>query len=313
MAVTGEVVCVGQALVDCIITGGISTGKAGSITLNPGGEALNEAVNVARLGHMASLVCGLGHDAAGHMLAVEAFNSGVDMNLAVISPAATTPVTLLLVDERGERQSVQSDAHALEFFHPDAGQFAGAKVVTMANLFRAPFIDNDESASFARTVKKNGAVLVADTKMPKGRQAAMDELKDVFPYIDYIFPNETEGAYYTGKTEPEDIISVFRDAGVKNVLLKTGSRGCFVRTDDEYFHVPAYDVKVVDGIGAGDAFSAGFICGLLEKMDVHRCCELATACAAICIGSKGATSGLRSRAQADAFMASGAKRRERLF
>jgi len=310
---TGEVVCVGQALVDCIITGDISTGKANSITLNPGGEALNEAVNISRLGHMVSLVCGLGSDAAGHMLAVEALNSGVDMNLAVISQTDKTPVTLLMVDEHGERQSVQSHAHEVSFFHPDASAFSGAKVITMANLFRAPFTDNGESAEFARKAKEQGAILVADTKLPKGRNASIDELKDVFPYIDYIFPNESEGAYYTGKTEPEDIISVFREAGVKNVLLKRGSRGCVVKTDGEYFHVPAYDVKVVDGIGAGDAFSAGFICGLLERMDVHQCCELATACAAICIGSAGATAGLHNRAQVESFMVSGAKRRERLF
>ena len=306
-----DIICTGTALVDCIFSGGDhSGGYVDSIALHPGGDAFNEAVNMARLGAECALYCGLGTDFAGGMLSETAEKAGVDMSLAQVCAEAATPVSGLFVDSRGERRSCVSAAHKIPFFRPDAEKCAGAKIVTMASLFRPPFNDPAFTAAFARGVKEMGALLYIDVKMPKNEQICLRDFADTVAMADFISPNETEAAYYSGASEPMAQARAFLDCGAKTVLLKLGGEGCLVVRESERFHVPAYEVPVADGVGAGDAFAAGLLTALSEGKPLREACEWATAAAAICVQSPGAVGGIRSRAQLEDFMKYPPKRRE---
>lgn len=308
-----DIICTGTALVDCIFSGGDhTTGYVESIALHPGGDAFNEAMNIARLGGKSALYCGLGTDFAGDMLAETAAKAGVDMALAEVCAEAATPVSGLFVDARGERRSCVSAAHKIPFFRPTAEKTAGAKIVTMASLFRPPFNDPAFTAAFARGVKEMGALLYIDVKMPKNEQICLRDFADTVAMADFISPNETEAAYYSGASEPMAQARAFLDCGAKTVLLKLGGDGCLVVREGESFHVPAYDVPVADGVGAGDAFAAGLLCALSEGRPLREACEFATAAAALCVQSHGAVGGIQSRAQVEAFMKNPPKRREKL-
>lgn len=306
-----DIICTGAALVDCIFSGGdAGTGYVESIALHPGGDAFNEAVNIARLGGKCALYCGLGTDFAGEMLAETAQKVGVDMSLAEARPDGATPVSGLFVDSRGERRSCVSAAHKIPFFRPAAEKCAGAKIVTMASLFRPPFNDPAFTAAFARGVKACGAQLYMDVKMPKMEQLCLSNFADTVAMADFISPNETEAAYYSGEKEPMSQARAFLDCGAKTVLLKLGSDGCLVVQKEGHFHVPAYDVPVADGVGAGDAFAAGLLCALSEGRALREACEYATAAAALCVQSPGAVGGIQSREQLEAFLKNPPKRRE---
>lgn len=307
---SAEVVCVGQVLVDCILKGWNTTPYnnnvylADSVTISPGGDAFNESVITARLGHKVRIMCGLGRDLAGGIIEEHLKNNGVDLSAVVYSDTDRTPITNLLVDERGERKSVNTPAHLVEFFRPDVSWFQGVKVVSIASLFRAPFNKPDVILDVCRAAKEAGAILTADVKLANCNQLLLDDVKEALPYIDYIFPNESEAEFYTQKKDYYEMADVLLSYGIKNVIIKVGPEGCIAKNVQECFTVPAYKLNAVDGTGAGDNFAAGFISAMIRGLDFHQALEFATGCAAICVQSIGATTGVTSRQQVEEFIGS---------
>lgn len=312
-----EVVCIGQALVDCITRGmeekpyKKNVYRADSITLNTGGDALNESIVLAELGHPVRLVCGLGDDIAGQMVLHTAKEHGIDVSYAAISQELSTPIANLMVQKDGNRQSANSPSTMLTGYIPDERAFCGAKVVSFASLFRAPLDKKDEVLSLMKAAKDAGAIICADTKMPTYREMTGAELLEILPYIDYLFPNENEAAYYsslliketinqtrgtsrkdTAQMSLQEMGQCFCEAGVKNVIIKAGENGCTIVTKEENFQIPAKKVHAVDTTGAGDNFVAGFIHGLLHGWNLRKCYEYGTACAALSVQYVGAVTGV---------------------
>jgi sugar/nucleoside kinase (ribokinase family) len=115
-------------------------------------------------------------------------------------------------------------------------------------------------------------------------------------------PNYGEASQLTGETEPERIADRLLDAGVGTAVIKMGDKGCFVKNRQQAFHLPAYQVEVVDALGAGDCFSAGFVAGLALGWELEQAARLANAVGALCVTQLGATSGVRSLQETLAFM-----------
>ena len=270
------VVCVGQAVVDCVTIAPEeltpTNSRAESITLSAGGDAVNQSVAIAQMGHSAAAAIALGCDAAGDIVEGVLASHGVDLSRVVRMPQPfQTPVANLLVSPDGSRRSISSRAAQLPGYAPDPAAIAGARVVSLASLFRAPFLDPAAVLALARAAKETGAVLVADTKLPIGNALGLDDLRETLALVDYLFPNEVEAAYLTGASDLADMASALLAAGVGCAVVKAGERGCYVASAEGAFALPALDCEVVDTTGAGDHFAAGFICALLEGADLEAC------------------------------------------
>ena len=297
-SIGADVICVGQMVVDCITRNRrLTSGKknvytADSITLSPGGDALNEATNLTRLGHRVKLVGVIGPDAAGQLLLSVIQNNKMTTEGISIDDSVTTPTANLLVYENGDRESINSPATMLGSYKPDPSVLkgTGANIFSLASLFRAP-LDRPESViRLIRQAKKEGMTVCADTKIPTFRKMVLSDLHEVLPLIDYIFPNENEAAYLTGEKDFQRMTAAFCEMGIRNVIIKAGSEGCFVRDESgKYFQVPALPVRAVDSTGAGDSFVSGFISGLLKKGTLEDCCRMGTELAAACVQRQGAT------------------------
>ena len=85
----------------------------------------------------------------------------------------------------------------------------------------------------------------------------------------------------------------FLKGGVKCVVIKLGSRGCFCKTAQLSFYCGCYDVPVVETTGAGDAFVAGFLSGVLRNGSMEDCVRLGAAASAHVIQCVGANTGIR--------------------
>lgn len=301
---TPEIICVGMALVDSIIKGfdpepvSASGFRAVSGSLNVGGEAVNEAVAAAKLGMRTAILCSLGEDDAGYIIEKSLRRSGVNTDFIVRSGEHPTPVTTMFVNEDGTRKSITSQAHAYNF-HPElhAACFAGARALILGSLFRAPFDDPAVILAVLRAAKEQGLLVFADTKLPNFRFLTLDDIADSLQYIDCITPNEDEARYYTGKDDPEAMADVFLSRGVKNVIIKLGSRGCCFKNGEISVSLPAYDIAAVDATGAGDNFIAGFASELLRGSSIPDALRFANACGAICTTAVGAGTALRDREQ----------------
>ena len=298
-----SVVCIGQAVVDCITRGvegdplGMGKTRAQSITLNLGGDAVNESFVLASMGHKAALVCAAGDDLAGRFVAGEASRRGLETGGVTVMHGLVTPVANMFVKLDGSRSSVTSAASLLPGYTPDP-EFVrscvknGAQIVSFASLFRAPLDQPDVVCSLVRAAHESGAIVCADTKIPTFRSMSLRDLEPVLPMIDYFFPNDTEAAFLTGiDGSYEEMAVALIEQGIRHVVIKAGERGIFAADAErgERFMIPALKVPVVDTTGAGDNMVAGFMDGLLRGSDFRGCCEAGLEAAALSIQHLGAT------------------------
>lgn len=287
-----KVICIGQALVDCIVRGKEpyreNVDIAEEIILNTGGDALNESCVLETLGCHTKLICGVGQDPAGDLVLKKARSHGVDVSGVVQSERLTTPIASLTVDKNGGRRSCNSRATMLDGFLPELEVPDGVRVVSLASLFRAPLDRKDTVIRLVRKAKDAGAVVCADTKIPTFRQMSLFDLSEILPVIDYLFPNEKEAQYLTGKKDYMEMAEELCRRGIQNVIVKTGSEGCTVCGRTKRFHMPAEKVEAVDSTGAGDSFVAGFISGIVAGDSLEGCCSCGIRCAADCVQRMGA-------------------------
>lgn len=299
-----SVLCIGQAVVDCITRGvegdplGMGKTRAQSITLNLGGDAVNESFVLSSLGHRAGLMCAVGDDLAGRFVINEASRRGLDISGVTVVPGIATPVANMFVKMDGGRSSVTSAASMLPGYTPSADHIRacvgkGARIVSFASLFRAPLDRPEVVCELIRAAHESGAVVCADTKIPTFRGMSLSDLTSVLPLIDYIFPNETEAAFLTGIDESGEDYAAMADAllaaGIGHVVIKTGEKGCYAASGNGHFTVPALKVSVVDTTGAGDNLVAGFMSGLLGGLGFMECCEAGIRAAAESVQHLGAT------------------------
>ena len=304
-----DIICMGIALVDSIIKGfdpnpiSASGYRAESSSLNVGGEAVNEAVAAAKLGMKTGILCSLGEDAAGDMVVSALRRSGVSTDYVIRAAMHPTPVTTMFVREDGTRRSITNTAHRYNF-HPEryADRFTDSRALILGSLFRAPFDDPEIIAAVLRAAKAAGQTVFADTKLPNFRKLTLEELREILPLIDYMTPNEDEAAFYSGRKEPEEMADVFLRYGVKNVIIKLGSKGCLLKNNKGSVQLPACVIEAVDATGAGDNFLAGFASEILRGSSPEDALAFANACGAICTTAVGAATALKSRGQVLAFM-----------
>ncbi len=303
-----DIIAIGVAILDSIITGfdpePVSPAgyRAESCTLNAGGDAVNESVSAAKLGLNTAILCHLGNDAAGDIIAETLQSNGVDTDLIIRSDEHPTPVTTIFVKEDGNRQSITNQAHNYNF-HPESYTdiFSETRAVILGSLFRAPFNDPDVIKQVVTAAKQNDVLVIADVKMPNFRRLTLDDIADSLPMIDYITPNEAEAEFYTGESDVSSMADVFAGYGVKNVIIKQGARGCYFRNAEDVIstslQVPAFRIDAVDGTGAGDNYIAGFASEILRGSDPEYALRFANACGAICTTQVGACTALKDRGQ----------------
>ena len=218
-----KVVCIGQALVDCITRGKEPwrerVYRAQSISLNTGGDALNEASILAKMGVPVSLVCGLGEDVAGNLVYQTAMERGIDVSHVSRFSKLATPIANLTVHPDGSRESCNSEATMLTGYLPDPSVVHGASVVSLASLFRAPLDQKDIIIELVRAAKQAGAILCADTKIPTFRQLTPQDISEILPLIDYLFPNENEAALFTGRQDYMEMAEALHAMGDRKSVV----------------------------------------------------------------------------------------------
>ena len=276
------------------------------IAMGVGGDAANEALVLARLGHRPALVSVLGKDAPGDFVGRTLSGAGVDVSVVAFREGLDTGINIVLVREDGERSFITSRTGSLRRMGLsdilpalDAPALAGARVACLASLFVSPQLTLADTATLFDALKARGLVLCADTTRPKGGET-IREAGGVLSRLDYFFPNLEEAAQITGEADPEAAADALLHCGVKHVAIKLGGRGCLLKCRDERHLIPAAEgVKCLDTTGAGDTFAAAFIAGILEGETFLDCGRLANAAASLCVESVGATEGAWTRAEAE--------------
>ena len=302
-----DITVIGAAIID-ILAGPVNENifQMGSMPMQMtrmsfGGDALNEAVVLSRMGKNIELISKIGNDEAGLRVLDYIRENGLNVNKVILEENLATGMNIVLIDDKGERYFLTNPQGSLrklsiEDILPHIENMAD--IVSFASIFVSPLLDIDVMAHlFAEIKKKPGRILAADiTKAKKGE--TLEDLKKILPYVDYIFPNHEEITLLTGETDPLKNAKLLVEAGVKCAVVKCGSKGCLIHTEQETYEIPTYAVEnVVDTTGAGDSFAAGFLYALSEGMRLPECGRFACATASCAIECVGAVDGVKSVAE----------------
>ncbi|NCC44402.1 MAG: carbohydrate kinase family protein, partial [Clostridia bacterium] len=116
------------------------------------------------------------------------------------------------------------------------------------------------------------------------------EIKELFPYIDVLFMNETEAIHYGHQDNAVKAAHDFsKTCGM--AVIKMGKAGSLAVKDGEEYMQASYTVKAVDTTGAGDSFNAGFVYGFLSKKSIEECLKTGNACGALSVTALGGNTG----------------------
>lgn len=295
-----DVLTIGAACVDVLVRGAgrfdpdREINPARQVELCAGGDALNEAVVLTRLGKRTALLTALGKGDAADFITGLLGSAGVDVSLCQRDPKRSSPVSVVMIREDGQRSFISPPPESLPRM-PGELRLPNARVVTLASLYQPPFLDLGFALSCARQAKEMGAVLCADVVCPPG--AKMEQYGALWLLVDYFFPNREEAETLTGEQDAERGAEAILRFGVGTALIKTGKQGCLAKRGGVSHRSPAFLTEAVDTTGAGDCFASGFIAGLLEGEDLPGCCRLANAAASLAVRRTGATAGIESREQ----------------
>lgn len=300
-----DVVCVGIACADVLVKPISRFPERGKLslveelTLQAGGCALNAAIDLARLGVATTIVSKVGDDGFGRYLLETLQKEEVDTRGVVVDPSTPTSASVVLIDEVGERSIVHLLGTNARFTAGDIDLevVRSSRVLFIAGTFLMPLFDGEGTLSLSRMAREANVTVCMDTAWDSSGQW-LRKIEGVLPYLHWFMPSYEEAKALSGHDHPEAIARFFIARGVENVVIKLGEKGCYVASTAENaaFYAPSYRLeRVVDTSGAGDAFCAGFIAGLLSGFDIDRCARFANAVAAHCIMEIGTTRGVKER------------------
>lgn len=282
-----------DALVEGVEEGGLRAGStpAERIRLGFGGDALNEAVTLSRLGGAVELISKVGVDNAGDMVLDFCCGAGLPTDRIAREENLSTSMNIVLIDRAGERRFItdpNSSLRALKLADVLPQVDSLAPVVCFASLFVFPHFRAEELATLFSAIKSRGCLLAADmTRRKNGERLA--DLAQVWPYLDVLFANVEEAGLLTESTAVEEMAQEIVEQGVKCVVIKTGARGCYVASERFAGAVPGCVSRAcVDTTGAGDNFAAAFLFAHAAGRTPEDCARFANAVASICVEHLGA-------------------------
>ena len=292
-----EVAVLGAAAVDWVARveempplDGISS--AVEYTPVPGGSGGNVAEGIARLGHSVSFLGAVGDDEGGRLLLDAFVSAGVDTRFVRVENGQRSAACFIAVDRRGQRMIFSLGGVALFDRTADIStdQLAGAKVLFITDAYQ-------EVAQAAISCLATGGLVVFN---PGGLMTAsgMEGLRPILKRSDVLIVSRRESEQLTESHSLEEAGRILTRSGPKSVLITLGEDGVLVVHEAGNVLVPARKVaQVVDTTGAGDAFAAGVIAGLLEGIPLEKAARLGVEVAAHKIQHFGSRNGLPDRAQ----------------
>ena len=255
-----------------------------------GGSAANTVVGLARLGCKTGFIGKVADDKEGK-LQIDCFrNEGVDAGGIIVAKRGKSGSVMGFVDRKGARALYISPGvnDTIEPREIDYGYVSQTKF-----LHQSSFVGEK---SF-RAQKKLLAALPNEVKISfdPGSVYAQRGFAAIEPIIRstyVLMPNAGELELLTGEADFREGAAMMIGLGVKIVAVKLGSQGCYVTDGQEQLKIEPFKVKAVDTTGAGDAFCAGFLYGLINEKSLYECGRLGNFVASRSITAMGARAGL---------------------
>jgi sugar/nucleoside kinase (ribokinase family) len=306
-----DAVCLGILVADIFSSPVDRVPRAGelklldSFRLSAGGCAVNTAACLRRLGQSVRVLGKVGQDMFGDFVVQDLARLGIDSSTIKRSATCPTSGTFILNVKGEDRRYFHLIGANADFSAGDLDPSAldEARVLHVGGFLSMGRFDSSALAPLFSEARRRSVRTVLDVLVPPGRTDLLNQLAAVLPHTDVFLPNEDEARSLTGMDDPRSQalrLAAYNPDGL--VLITQGPRGVLSCRGTELHQFGAYRVESIDGSGAGDAFAAGIVHGLLGEWPLDRAIRFASALGASCTRSVGCTAGVFTEAEALAFI-----------
>ena len=300
-----SVLVVGSFIVDCVATcerapeaGETVVGDSYNTYL--GGKGANQAFAAIRMGSKTTMVGCVGNDGFGKQFFETLKAEGFDTSVVKMSQNNSTGVSLVTVEHSGQNRICMTPGANLDFYVEDLDKLE--ELIKESDIIVTQLeMRYDIAAHLAKLAKKHGKKVILN---PAPAAPIDDEtLKGIY----CITPNETElGIIINRKIETmEEYIEgakVLLEKGCQNVIVTLGTVGSLLVNKDGHALIPAFKVKAIDTVGAGDSFTGSLSAMLDQGRDLKDAMQIATAVAALEVQKKGAIPAMPYREEVFKFL-----------
>jgi sugar/nucleoside kinase (ribokinase family) len=312
MSASPEVAVIGPLNVDLILAGdapheiealrnwvGLS-----DITLHPAGAAGCPAQVFQKLGLRTGIVSVIADDPLGDLLRRGLAERGIDIARVHTAPGELTALAVYMLlfgsNKRplaGRRSTHQPWPDPLDA--EDLQYLASARLVHIAGYLHYPSMWTDDIPTMLQQARARGQMVSLDPQFPleavEGRW--LRGVEGLLPHIDVLLLDEDEAKNITGVDDLDAAASMLQAWGPSTIAIKRGVNGCVVYHNDERIEQGAFAVpedEVVDTIGAGDAFDAGFLAALLRQCSPAGAARIGSMVGAISLRGRGTANALNA-------------------
>ncbi len=283
-----------MALLDPIGEGKPELGR--HFALRIAGAESNFGIALTRLGVRVTWISRLGADPLGDVVHATLGDEGLDLRYVERDPDA--PTGLFLKWRAGGRTRVlyYRKGSAASRLQPDDvpdEALDGVALVHLTGITMALSASARELvAGLARRARARGITVLFDpnwrSALWRGPGEAAAAHREVLPDVDWYLCGLEEGNILFETESAEELVAAARDAGAGDVVVRVGARGALVRSDSRLLEVrPSRLASVLDEVGAGDGFAAGFAYGLLRGSAPADCAQAGNAIAAAALAGTG--------------------------
>ncbi|MBN1454776.1 MAG: carbohydrate kinase family protein [Methanomicrobia archaeon] len=274
--------------VERIARGGEEVGIL-NIKKAPGGSAANTIVALARLGASVGFVGVVGSDEEGQLIMDDLRTEGVATRIARVE--GYTGAAIGFVDRDGERAlyiypgvNDQLDMTAIDLEFVNDARF----------LHTSSFV-NDAQLAMQRELAREMRAKLSFTPGMLCFTYKLPDLEELIAHSTVVFLSLGELNCLLSSEDYEKGAELLIGSGAQTVCVTLGAKGCYIADRSGAAHlIAAYKTQAVDTTGAGDAFAAGFLFGLLHDKSLEECGKIGNFVASRCIREYGCRKGLPS-------------------
>lgn len=261
-----------------------------------GGQVSSAMVGVRRLGLSAAYIGKVGDDYEGGLLVESLRTEGIDCSHVIVAPGARTQSAVIIIEQfSGER--------TILWHHDDRTRISpdeiSRKQIVRGKVLHIDGFDTKAAIRAATWAREAGMPVTIDL------DTAYKGIDDLLPLVDFLITSQGLANELTGLMDENLALRILHERyGCYFVAMTQGARGALAYVEDEFFASPAFRPPVCrDTTGAGDAFRAGFIYGLVKGLSVEETLRSANGVAALQCREIGARAGLPSESELEQFLA----------
>ena len=270
--------------------------------MGPGGKGSNQSVAAARVGGKVTFISRIGRDAFGDIALKTWKDEGIVVRAAQSDKEPTGAAYIFVNHDTGE--------NAIIVYPGAGGAISAADVDAAADAIRGAkvFVTQleqpvDAAQRGLEIARAAGAVTIFNPA------PALPIPDSIYPFCDYIVPNETEAATLTGLpvttlNDAKRVGDALLAKGARNALITLGERGALLHNSKSSVEIPAFRVgPVVETTGAGDAFVGGFAAAMARGIDPAEAARFGCAVAGISVTRPGTAPSMPRLAEVEALLA----------